>query len=49
MAIRKEQTSYAVSLALKNALAAKNMNTNVMVDQVFYESSAATQHLAISQ
>lgn len=49
MAIRKEQTSYAVSLALKNALAAKNINTNVMVDQVFYESSAATQHLAISQ
>lgn len=42
MAIRKEQTSYAVSLSLKTALTAKNMNTDVMVDQVFYESNVNT-------
>jgi len=49
MATRKEQTSYAPSLALKNALNSKGMNTDVMVDQVFYESNANTQHLVISQ
>lgn len=49
MATRKEQTSYAVSLSLRNALNAKGMNTELMVDQVFYESNANTQHLAISQ
>jgi len=42
MATRKEQTSYATSLALKNALNSKGMNTDVMVDQVFYESNANT-------